>query len=172
MIVLALDPSSKAIGWALSDPGRMRLSGVFHPLDWRSKAQEEFARHQRMCGRAGEWLADMITDYGPCVVVLETPTSSFPGRSEVSTRCLQRLLGSLMLVLYTREIATVPVLPREWQGWAKHNLPGFVKSDEADARGILEWWMATGAHRVESAETADEKPVRPKAHADIEWGPA
>src|SRR5690554_1181509 len=120
MDILALDPSSKAIGWALADRAGTR-SGLFHPLDWRAKAQERDARHRHMCGRAGEWLADMITAHAPSVVVMETGGGR-PGRKAGLDACSERLRGALFLVTYTREVLTQTVHPSTWQAWARHNL--------------------------------------------------
>jgi RNase H-fold protein (predicted Holliday junction resolvase) len=145
--ILALDPSSAAIGWAIGD-----RSGAFAPLDWRGRAQEKNQRHRQMCGRAGEWLADMITDHAPDVIVIEV------GGGYRRDQCSERLRGALFLVTWTREVATVHVAPTTWRAWAKRCLPGRLtkydddgKPDDVAAQLILEWFMATQAHHVESA---------------------
>lgn len=138
--ILAIDPSSKAVGWAVRELGGIS-SGAWNVGLSRSTGDE---RHRELCGRASFWLADMITEYGPEVLVIE---SGIVRRS--SDRCLERLRGALFAVAWTREVATVCVQPRTWQSWADKNLPLFVKSDEADARGILAWFLANRAHRIE-----------------------
>jgi len=152
MNVLALDPSSKSIGWAVHDVNTGITSGAWRPLSWRSAQQTEFGRHLEMCGRSGAWLADMITEHAPEVVAIET---AVPIRY---SRCLERLAGALMLVLYTREVLAHPVTPNTWQAWANQNCQTRLtqwrtddKPDDIAAELILEWFMSTTAHRVVAA---------------------
>lgn len=143
MNVLALDPSSKAIGWALA--GAAPQSGVYKPLNWRAAAMDADLRHMHLCGRASWWLSDMLTEHGPEVLVIEC------GGGRMSDRCSERLRGALFAVAWSREIATTCVHPRTWQAWCAKCRPKFAKSDEADACGILEWFLATQVHRVVAA---------------------
>jgi hypothetical protein len=163
MNVLALDPSSEAMGWAVADTVGSR-SGAWRPRagGWASKCSKE-QLHVELCGRVASWLSDMITEHEPSVLVIEC------GGGRMSDRCSERLRGALFTVAWTREVATVQVHPATWQAWVRRNLPSFVKSDETDAYGILRWWLATQAHRVEAAlgnEIARELAIRMTGDAE------
>lgn len=152
MIVLALDPSSKAIGWAVSDPVPGLRIGAWRPLGWRDAGMQTDQRHREMCGRASHWLSDMITEHGPSVIVLEV------GGGRQSDRCSERLRGALLAVAWCREIATVTVHPATWQAWARRDVPGYLfdwkaagKPDDQAARMILDWWLETGTMEGDAA---------------------
>ena len=148
--VLALDPSSKGLGWACSD-GR---AGTWKPSDWHMAKAEETARHSTMCGRAMLWLADRITEYEPAVIVIES------GGHFAIHRVSERIRGSLMGLAYIREVAVELVEPGKWQRWAKANTDWTKPKDrrdhppdqdEKDARAILAWFQAVRLPTLEAA---------------------
>lgn len=144
MIVLALDPSSKAIGWSVGSETIGRLYGAWRPLDGRAMRQETNERHRELCGRASWWLSDMLTEHAPEVLVIEV------GGGYQTDKCSERLRGALLAVAWVREIATIPVAPATWQAWQTRNAPARLtdwkangKPDADAADMMLEWALAT-----------------------------
>lgn len=158
--VLGLDPSSKAVGWAYAEGAAERGTSpdgapphssrplaqdmgwpTFISSVWRPGVMlgsSEAKRHSELCGRASMWLADMISDLGPGVIVIES------GGGRMTDRTSERLRGALLGTAYVREIAVDLVQPSSWQAWAKRtNGWGKAdKSDEFDARNLLAYWLA------------------------------
>jgi RNase H-fold protein (predicted Holliday junction resolvase) len=148
--VLALDPASKAVGWAIGD----RI-GAWKPNDWRMHRAEESVRHSVMCGRAMLWLADRITEHEPSVIVMEAGGGASRGNSD---RCCERLRGALLGTAYVREVAVELVHPRTWQAWAKRQIPVRLeawklagKPDDKSAQMILAWYETVCLPKLEAA---------------------
>lgn len=152
MIVLALDPSSVAIGWAVNQPGWPDfVAAKYCPTTRESRSNTTDLRHREMCGRASNWLADTITREGPSVLVIEM------GGGRID-RCSERLRGALLACAWIRDIATIPVHPNTWQAWAKRRLPERLakwredgKPDDESARMMLAWALETQTFRTEAA---------------------
>lgn len=169
-MILAFDPSSTAIGWALldssGDPTRRSASGVLHcPANWPWSL-----RTRNLVGQAAELIrrhADEIT-----VAVVEVPGLTHRGTKQGAGRATHRYalaVGCLVANLWHILPETTPVVTVEAESWtrlgggraqAKERRIGQLEAidrryvrandpggDEADAIMLGCWWATANGWR-------------------------
>lgn len=111
--LLALDPSSTAVGWAMFQDGELRWVGV---------ERSASADVQKRCGVLADAIASLAAEWPPDVVVVEL-FSGFHRKGERGGRInkhsilsLARAQGFLMGRLHARGLKLVPVPANRWTG--------------------------------------------------------
>lgn len=134
LTILALDLGSR-VGFAVS-------TGTSGAVDFRPKRTvDPISRHQGLFDRFSLWLSDMLHEHRPAVLVLEKNPRL--GRLGQAAPVLLGLRACALVVAYRHELL-VDELPSAGQAAPD-------KSDETDARRILERWLATRAQHVRAA---------------------
>lgn len=103
-------------------------------------------RHAKIFDTFGQWLAGSITAHAPHVLVLEELVGR--GLQGEAARVLPGLRAVALMTARRRELLIDLVNVSAWKPWAKKNIPGWVKSDEGDARAMRAYWLAERAQNV------------------------
>lgn len=146
MILLALDPSIRSMGWAQFRDCVIQGSGVI-----RTQGSDDLAR----IGSITDSVLALIPDGG--TVVIEVPPAftfarSTRGGKPMNAASLQKLnwvVGAVVAAARARGVPIHAVSPADWKGrrskaWDK-TIAGKKSTDEADAIGIGRWWIAIGS---------------------------
>lgn len=164
--VLALDQSTRRIGWAIGRHDMLApLTGVY-------ALPAVGARHGVLMGLVRDWLDTPIKTYHVTKVAFETPFSGFDAQNYA---LVNKMLGVVELVCDDHEIKCVEAMPVQWRkhfigcGQAPRTIPkpkrrAWLKEqamracaarrwdvktdDEADACGILSYVLALAAEQA------------------------
>jgi hypothetical protein len=162
-LVLALDPSSSATGWAIFQNGTLLECGVFTvPGHWDS-----WRRTTYLARNLAVWVRQTQTKLGPFQAVLVEVASNYR-HAKRAVKSSRFSLGGLMTlghsqgfqigILETLEVPWEPVLESDWTGGIPKTLRAIRMSsvypiyqdffhqnkdpglDAADAVGLGDWW--------------------------------
>lgn len=150
MILLSLDPSSTAVGYAIFDDATPREIGKLTP---HKKSAEADARIDSLVPQ----LQSLLAEVKPDVCVIEQPLWAKPGR-DVKTACLlHRVFGEVRRVCVQSGARVEYVYTSTWKAnaakasvimEAKATLKGYgndAGGDAADALALGKWWLARKA---------------------------
>lgn len=140
-IILALDQSTRLVGWCVAQ-GNLYLASGCHDLDDNGKRDAWYR-----LARLRDWLAQMMETYDPDVVIVERPTGDH-GNVGTSVK-LGAALGVTFAMADERRIPMIEVYPSQVKATGYHKgalmhaallaEKGEVGEDEADALGV---WQA------------------------------
>jgi Holliday junction resolvasome RuvABC endonuclease subunit len=157
-MILALDPSSQAIGYAIFDNGKRVEAGVIRPTAPKADA---LTRSDQMCGDVQALLDEHNGAFD--VALIEEPY--IPRKAARTNVAAQyQAFGMIWRVLKRAGVPRiVEVNPSTWTGGTnkdaraedvrrRHGIGAKDDkgNDACDAIGLSEWWMKIGRHRAES----------------------
>jgi Holliday junction resolvasome RuvABC endonuclease subunit len=148
-MILTIDPSSTATGYALADDaGNVIEAGVCRP----DKALTPEVRAKQMAAD----LLTIIAEHYPATIVLEKPAKQAPaGRNHAGQATYGMAVGVILGVLWANGHTVTRVDAHVWKrgvpkarmiAWAKHRYPQYDAAtdkggDAADALGLLDWYL-------------------------------
>lgn len=167
--VLAIDPSMKALGWALSvngklvDKGLIKRKSISKKLRPSKKVRRSIKYWVAMIDQMINLVSDVIDQVGlPGVVVIELPRTytrgSIASQAAKNSGAIEKLVffvASLRSWFMMRDVDVVLVYPAGWKGQVPKRITqrrmmrkyGAWVADAdhnvVDAVGILDWYLGT-----------------------------
>lgn len=131
MRVLAIDPGS-SLGWYCEG------EGGFHDFRDNRSSLHRTDRHGLLFERAGDRVADLITQTRPGIIVLEAVVGVMRGEA---APILFGLRAIILAVARRREVMIDEVNRSAWQKWAAPR--GWIKgTDQNDAMHLWQFYVA------------------------------
>jgi hypothetical protein len=160
-LILALDPSSTATGYAIHDGRTFIEKGVLRPDTGKEKCP---CRRAYQMGREVQTIIDEHADRLTLILVENPPPTQRKKRSNPGAQ--HQAFGLIMGVVIGSKVPYRTIHPSTWtrnrpkELWSqdirrRHKLPaGKDKgADACAAIGMTEWWAMVGRHRFEVSKT-------------------
>lgn len=136
MRVFALDIATTT-GWCVSD-GKDYECGA-KSLEPSERHLTGIERHSRIFDEMTTWMAEMLSEYKPAAVVVESAHVRFASAAPV----LYGLRAQVLVVCWWNAIVVDEMTPAQWRSVAKKIGWDGAKSDETDAARLAAAWFTS-----------------------------
>lgn len=160
-MILTLDPSSSATGYAIWTAERQCMSSGVIKTSKAKAAEDKYSQHAREILR-------LCREFLPDLIVLEVPNSgSSYGQREASKVSLMAYAQAVTIGQTVGICLGIPIERVEVREWKKNDgkeitiarakqfRPHVTDDNEADAIMVGWWWLTIGQHRKQSLRPAN-----------------